>query len=141
MAVVMMPNILDVAGIAALRRAMGWEKKPEAQLRLALQKGLYNLAALEGGRLVGMGRLVGDGAMYWYIQDVIVTPDRQGQGIGRLIVEGLLDFVRENSPPGTSVTVGLFAALGKEGFYHKLGFISRPNEWGDAGMMKRMDIP
>ncbi|MCR5501527.1 MAG: GNAT family N-acetyltransferase [Lachnospiraceae bacterium] len=31
--------------------------------------------------VVGMGRLVGDGVMYWYLQEIVVLPEYQGRGI------------------------------------------------------------
>jgi putative acetyltransferase len=38
-----------------------------------------------------MGRLVGDGAMYWYLQEIVVLPKYQRQGIGAQ----LLEFAKE----------------------------------------------
>lgn len=64
--------------------------------------------------VVGMGRLVGDGVMYWYLQEIIVMPQFQGQGIGTRIVNRLLDYIKENTTPGTFVSVVLTAATGKE---------------------------
>ena len=40
----------------------------------------------------------------------------------------------------TRVTVGLMAAKGKEEFYQKLGFRSRPNENEGDGMMINIQI-
>ena len=34
-----------------------------------------------------MGRLVGDGAMYWYLQEIVVLPEYQRQGIGAQLIE------------------------------------------------------
>ena len=44
-----------------------------------------------------MGRLVGDGAMYWYLQEIIILPQFQRKGIGTMIVNYLVDYARENS--------------------------------------------
>ena len=85
--------------------------------------------------MVGMGRLVGDGAMYWYLQDIIVQPEYQGQGIGRMIVNRLLEYIKENAMPGTKIEIGLTAVKGKEPFYEKFGFSS-----GSSGMKKWMEI-
>jgi ribosomal protein S18 acetylase RimI-like enzyme len=67
-----------------------------------------------------MGRVVGDGVMYFYIQDVAVDPAWQGRGIGQRIVEALLDHIR------TSVTgpvfVGLFATDAALPLYERNGF-------------------
>lgn len=72
------------------------------------------------GSLVGMGRVVGDGAFYFYVQDVVVHPDHQGQGLGRLLVETLVDQVRTVAPG--HCFVGLFATPAAEKLYRGLGW-------------------
>ncbi len=39
------------------------------------------------GELIGMGRLVGDVAMYWYLQEIVVLPEYQRHGIGAQLIE------------------------------------------------------
>lgn len=88
----------------------------------AINNSLFNVVAKINGQIVGMGRLVGDGVMYWYLQEIIVLPEYQGKGIGKSIVIRLLEHIRETMQPGTQVSVGLTAVHGKEPFYEKLGF-------------------
>jgi Predicted acetyltransferase len=119
-----------------LRRAVEFSVVPEIQAEQAINKGLFSIIALHENRVIGMGRLVGDGIMYWYIQDIVVLPEYQGRGIGKAIVERLIRFVEYNSIPKTSVTIGLMSAKGKDAFYEKLGFISRPSDIYGSGMIK-----
>ena len=93
----------------------------------ALEGGLINVSALLDGQLVGMGRMVGDGAMYWYLQEIIILPEYQKIGIGTKIVNYLIDYAVEHSATGTFTTIGGVSAKGKEGFYSKLGFDIIPN--------------
>lgn len=130
-------NILTAEDYIYLRSEVGFSKTPLEQTQRALMNGLFSVVAECDGKIVGMGRLVGDGVMYWYIQDVAVLPEYQGKGIGKVIVQRLMQYVEENSIPGTYTTIGLMAAKGKDSFYEKLGFISRPNETCGAGMIKR----
>lgn len=51
------------------------------QAEAALRTGLFRVTAFCEGKAVEMGRLVGDGSMYWYIQDMAVLPEYQGRGI------------------------------------------------------------
>lgn len=130
-------NTLTAEDYIYLRSAVGFSKTPLIQTQKALSNGLFSVVAEWNGKKVGMGRLVGDGIMYWYIQDVAILPEYQGKGIGKAIVQRLMQYVKENSIPGTYTTIGLMAAKGKDEFYEKLGFISRPNETCGAGMIKR----
>lgn len=115
-------NILQAEDFVKLRTATGFAEIPVEHARKALQNGLVNVSALYGGELVGMGRLVGDGAMYWYLQEIIVLPQFQGRGIGRMIVDHLVEYARVNSASGKFTTVGGVSAKGKEPFYEKMGF-------------------
>ena len=74
----------------------------------------------DAGSLVGMGRVVGDGAFYFYVQDVVVHPDHQGRGLGRRLVDSLVEQVREVSPG--HCFVGLFATPAAERLYRALGW-------------------
>jgi GNAT superfamily N-acetyltransferase len=53
---------------------------------------------MAGDRAVGMGRLVGDGVMYFYVQDLAVEPGYQGRGVGQAILDALLGWVRQVAP-------------------------------------------
>ena len=80
------------------------------------------MSAKYGDRLIGMGRMVGDGAMYWYLQEIIVLPEYQKQGVGTKIVNHLVDYAVSHSTTGKFTTIGGVSAKGKEEFYSKLGF-------------------
>jgi GNAT superfamily N-acetyltransferase len=115
--------------------SVGWYVRPEEQYAKALDNSLFSVTVVCGGSVVGMGRLIGDGVMDWYVKDIIVLPEYQGRGIGRGIMEYLLNYIKKHSISGAIGTVVLMAAKGKEEFYKKLGFRVRPNEREGAGMM------
>ena len=79
-------NILQAEDFIRLRVEAGFAEIPLDHAKKALQNGLINVSALYNGELVGMGRLVGDGAMYWYLQEIIILPQFQRKGIGTMIV-------------------------------------------------------
>lgn len=89
-----------------------------------LRNSLYGVTVLHHGQPVGMGRIVGDSAIYFYLQDVIVHPEHQGKGIGRLIMEMLLAYLADHAPD--HAFIGLFANDGKQPFYSRFGFIQHP---------------
>jgi GNAT superfamily N-acetyltransferase len=80
----------------------------------------------DDGKIIGMGRIVGDGSIYFYLQDVIVMPSYRGCGYGKLIVEELVKYV--TSLKHDNSFVGLMSAIGTKEFYNKLGFTERPSE-------------
>ena len=75
--------------ILNLYRSVGWTAY--TQEPAALQKGFQNslliLAAYVDTQLVGLVRLVGDGATIIFIQDLLVHPDWQRKGIGSKLLQ------------------------------------------------------
>jgi len=65
--------------------------------------------------LVGFGRAISDGAYQAAIYDVVVIPEYQKRGIGKLIMEKILQKI-------SNCNIVLYANTGREGFYAKLGF-------------------
>lgn len=64
----------------------GYTNRPD-MLHQALEHSLFVLAAFDGNRLVGLLRAVGDGHSIVFIQDILVLPTYQRQGIGRHLLE------------------------------------------------------
>jgi len=82
------------------------------------------LSAFEGDRLVGFGRVVGDGVLHATVFDLIVHPTHRGRGIGSEILCRLIDECRRYGIRD----VQLFAARGKRSFYEQHGFTARPDD-------------
>lgn len=115
-----------------LREAVGWKPYPLEIIKTYLPHSLFGVCALHADEVVGMARVIGDGGLVFYIQDVIVLPDYQGQGIGRRMIDRVMAYLGTHTTAGS--IVGLMAATGKEGFYEKYGFTVRPTERLGAGM-------
>ena len=54
-----------------------------------------------------MGRVVGDGAVVCYIQDLIVIPQVQAQGIGSQIIQKLKAYVESLREEGSTMMQSL----------------------------------
>ncbi|MCH5264292.1 MAG: GNAT family N-acetyltransferase [Lachnospiraceae bacterium] len=102
--------------------------------RTALDNSLYILVAMDGDTPAGMARVVGDGGYVYFICDVIVRPSYQSQGLGRQIIENVLDWLEHQVEEGETIMVNLMSALNKEPFYQKLGFHKRPFDNHGSGM-------
>ncbi|HVP13447.1 MAG TPA: GNAT family N-acetyltransferase [Phycisphaerae bacterium] len=115
-----------------LRREVGWPEVETAVVGRGLAASLYSVCLLHDGEVVGCGRVVGDGGIYLYIQDIIVLPAYQRQGWGRRIMEAMMAYVA--SKAGRNTFVGLNAAEGVAPFYYRYGFAERPP--GRPGMFR-----
>lgn len=129
-------NTLDLETYLMLREAVGWKKLSENQARRALDNSLYNVVAYVDEMPVAMGRVVGDGSVICYVQDLIVLPDYQGMKIGTKLIENIKDFVKEIKEPDTEIMLCLMCAKGREKFYEGLGFIARPTDNLGPGMIQ-----
>lgn len=65
-------NILTASDFASFQKKMGWPQESIEVLKTAIANSLFTLVATIDNSIVGFARLVGDGAMFWYIQDVFV---------------------------------------------------------------------
>ncbi|MBY5020587.1 GNAT family N-acetyltransferase [Streptococcus suis] len=80
---------LDFQAVLDLYASVDWTgytSRPE-MLEKSLEHSLLVLAAFDGDRLVGLLRAVGDGYSIVFIQDILVLPTYQRQGIGRHLLE------------------------------------------------------
>ena len=109
-----------------LREAVGWWLTDASAAEQALGNSIYSVVAVDGEKTVGMGRVVGDNGLYYYIQDVIVHPDYQGRRIGKDLMEKLMHFLSENAKSGAFIA--LMAAKGLEPYYRGFGFKPRPKD-------------
>ena len=92
------------------------------QTRLAMEHSMFRVSVYDGERVVAMARMIGDMGLCYYIKDVVVRPEYQKQGIGRLLIDELLNFIRTNGVSGTEIYVELCAMPDKIPFYEKFGF-------------------
>ncbi len=86
-----------------LRSDEGWTNLEDDQVEKSLQGSLYIVHLEEDSNCVGVGRVVGDGAMFFYVQDVIVRKEKRGAGYGRIIMDRIFDYLRKSAPHGAFI--------------------------------------
>ena len=113
-------EIVKLEDVLHLYQAAGWTNytnQPQ-MLEQALSHSLVIYLALDGDTVVGLIRLVGDGFSSVFVQDLIVLPSYQRQGIGsNLMKEALADY--KDAYQIQLATEQTEKALG---FYRSLGF-------------------
>ena len=108
---------VDWEALAELyRRAPLSTKSPEV-LSISFGNSRFVIFAWDdAGKLVGAGRAMADGADCSYLCDIAVAPELQGTGLGRKIVDRLVELSAGHRK------ILLYAVPGKEPFYRKFGF-------------------
>ncbi|WP_323703676.1 GNAT family N-acetyltransferase [Mammaliicoccus sp. Dog046] len=94
--------------------------KDKAAIEIGLQNALFNITIYNNDQLIGMGRIVGDGATVFHIVDVAVSPDYQGNGLGKIIMTHIMDYIEEHRFKGTYVN--LISEMPANYLYEKYGF-------------------
>lgn len=111
-------TVPSVEDFCRLRVISGLTPRPAEAARLGLPNSCYGVHILWKETVIGMGRIVGDGAVNMDIVDVAVDPAHQGKGLGRLIMETLTKWLDQNACDGAYVT--LMADVPE--LYEKFGF-------------------
>lgn len=112
---------------ASLRVAAGWPPVTIEQAALATRMDLFSIVVLnDDTEAIGCCRVLGDGVLSFYLQDLIVAPRYQRRGVGTKIVELVFSWLEAKARQGAFV--GLMAAPGTAGFFTRLGFAPRPGE-------------
>ena len=117
-----------------MRRLVEWSAFPLEQAAEGIKNTFILICFRVDGKPVALGRAVSDRGYVVYIADVIVIPEYQGNGLGRKIMESLMEQIKASMKPGYRVMISLMAAQGKEKFYNKFGFVDRPSEFYGCGM-------
>ncbi len=126
-------NIIDVEDYLDLRKSVNWGFCSKEDSKVGLENSLFMVTLRFENKIIGFGRVIGDGKIAFYIQDVIVIPEFQGKGHAKLIMDKIMEYIKSVATP--KAVLGLMSATGVESFYKKYGFTSRPT--GDmlgAGM-------
>ena len=112
---------VSIDDILHLYQAVAWTNytnQPE-MLEKSLAHSLAIYVARDGEEIVGLVRLVGDGFSSVFVQDLIVLPSYQRQGIGsNLMKEALADYKNayqiQLATEQTEKTLGFYRSLGFE---------------------------
>lgn len=118
--------------VVSLYREVGWTayKDDAPTLEAALAGSSCVVAARRDGRLIGLARVISDGATICYLQDVLVHPSAQRAGVGRALVLATLE-------PYVSVRQKVLLTddqPGQRAFYESLGY--REIRDYDAGSLR-----
>lgn len=92
------------------------------QTELAMKHTLFRVSVYDGNKIVAMARMIGDLGLDYYIKDVVVKPEYQKKGVGKMLINELIKYIGENGVSGTNIFVELCAMPDKISFYEQFGF-------------------
>ncbi|TPD58184.1 GNAT family N-acetyltransferase [Streptococcus symci] len=120
MIIIRKQEIVKLEDVFYLYQAVGWTNytnQPQ-MLEQALSHSLAIYLALDGDAVVGLIRLVGDGFSSVFVQDLIVLPSYQRQGIGSSLMKETLEDFKE----AYQVQLATEQTEKNVGFYRSMGF-------------------
>ncbi|XP_071711623.1 GCN5-related N-acetyltransferase 1, chloroplastic-like [Rutidosis leptorrhynchoides] len=111
--------------------AVGFPKRDNDKIKVALEHtdSLLWVEYETTKRPVAFARATGDGVFNAIIWDVVVDPTFQGVGLGKAVVERVVDELLEKG----ITNIALYSEPRVLGFYRPLGFVSDPD--GIRGMV------
>ena len=123
---------LDFVAVLDLYASVGWSNytnRPQ-QLEQAFHQSLLVIVAYDDEELVGLIRAVGDGLTIVFIQDLLVYPHYQRQGIGRSLLEQTLERFKDVY----QIQLATEQSDKNLAFYRELGF-RRQEDFDCTGMI------
>jgi GNAT superfamily N-acetyltransferase len=106
-----------------VRQAAGLSVKDSIAAQRGLANSLYGVCIMHGQATIGIGRVIGDGGLFYDIVDVAVVPAHQKKGVGQMLMKALMNYINAHAKP-TSI-ICLMANKGVAPFYEKDGFKAR----------------
>ncbi len=85
---------VSVKALADLCESVGWNRM-EKEYTNPLMSSYYHIAVYENEKLIGYIDSVSNGVTDAYIQDLIVSPDHQGKGIGTELMNKMIEYLKE----------------------------------------------
>ena len=125
---------INIKDILILYKANEWSSanKP-TELYNALTNSETLITAWEGKRLVGLGNAISDGFLTVYYPHLLVLPEYQGKGIGKLI----MDKMQEKY---SHFHMQMLTADGRSVDFYKKTASKEPEKQNPCGFIREMNI-
>ncbi len=113
-------EIPSVNDYIQIRLAAGLSRKSKEAASRGLPHSIYSVVVHHNDIPIGIGRIVGDGGCFYEVTDIAVMPEHQKKGVGVMIMEALVKYLKNHAP--STAYVSLMADHGTPYFYEKFGF-------------------
>lgn len=109
-------DAVDWDELSELYRIAPLGTKSADWLKTGYSNSMFKCLAFDDGKIVAAGRAVADGVDCSYLCDIVVHPSYQGSGLGKELLQRLVDLSKGHRK------IILYAVPGREPFYAKFGF-------------------
>jgi ribosomal protein S18 acetylase RimI-like enzyme len=114
-----------------LRVSAGLSPKSAEAAAAGLPNTIFSVLVHKDNQVVGMGRVIGDGGLFYQVVDIAVEPAHQRRGLGKAIVGKIVDHLKHSAPAGAHVS--LIADGEAHRLYSQFGFeLTAPESVGMA---------
>ncbi|QHI71673.1 GNAT family N-acetyltransferase [Aminipila terrae] len=116
----------------SLRLRSGMGNKDLDRSQTAIENSLLTVSIYDGEKLIGFGRVVGDGGITYVVSDIMVDADYQRKGYASLIMKEIDRYFEENTFEDSYIC--LIANHPADLLYHKYNFQYLPDD--KCGMLR-----
>ena len=109
-----------------LRKLNGWKEISIEQLERGLSNTMCKVSIKNSDTIIACGRLVGDFSCKGVLSDILVNPEYQRRGFGKIIVGELLNIVSNSLKKGEKFQIEATPTSGNRDFYIKCGLKYKP---------------
>lgn len=117
---------IDPKDLVNLRKVLGWKEISLIQVEKGLKNTMCKVSVQIDNETIAVGRLVGDYSCKGVLSDILVHPNYQGKGLGKIVVTTLLQMVQDSLNEGELFQIEATPTSGNTDFYVKCGFKYKP---------------
>lgn len=118
---------INVKDFIEIRKLVGWNKLNEDQIKRAIDNSMINISVFDNDTCIGVGRIVGDNVLKGMLTDIMIVPNYQGKGIGKIIVTSLIKELTNMVKDKECFQLEASPTASNREFYIKCGLKYKPD--------------
>ncbi|MBX4264377.1 GNAT family N-acetyltransferase [Clostridium estertheticum] len=104
----------------SLRLKTGMGTKDLSKTEIALKHSLFIVSLWDDDKLIGFGRIVGDQGITYVVSDIMIDPNYQRKGLGKVIMREIDSYLNKNTDENAYVC--LIANKPADKLYYQFDF-------------------
>ena len=117
---------IEVKDFVRIREELKWNSIPANLVEKAINGSMINISVFDNNTCIGIGRIVGDGALKGMLTDIMVSPNYQKKGVGKLVVTSLIKELENMVKDGDCFQLEASPTASNREFYIKCGLKYKP---------------